>query len=41
MRERATEIGWRLEIHSTPGEGTRVVVREPVTQDPAAKETGQ
>jgi signal transduction histidine kinase len=26
MRERAAEVGWRLDIESTPGEGTRVRV---------------
>ena len=31
MRERADNIGARLEIHSTPGEGTRITVTAPMT----------
>jgi len=30
MRERAEEVGGRVEIHSAPGQGTRVVVQVPV-----------
>lgn len=33
MRERAESIGGRLEVHSTPGEGTRVEVTLPIPQD--------
>jgi two-component system sensor histidine kinase DegS len=39
MRERAQKLGGQLEIHSRPGEGTRVVVKLPLAgggQDPAS-----
>jgi signal transduction histidine kinase len=32
MRERATEIGWVLQVESTPGHGTRVRVRKGVRE---------
>jgi signal transduction histidine kinase len=32
MRERAEELGGRLQVDSTPGKGTRVVVEVPVCQ---------
>jgi PAS domain S-box-containing protein len=39
MEERAQRLGGRLEIKSTPGEGTRVILHVPV--DPSASESGR
>jgi signal transduction histidine kinase len=33
MRERAEEVGGSLSLHSTPGQGTTVVVRVPLRED--------
>lgn len=33
MRERAEEMGGSLELHSAPGQGTRVIVRAPLKSD--------
>jgi len=33
MRERAEEVGGRVEISSIPGQGTRVVVEVPLKRD--------
>lgn len=36
MRERAKQVGGRIEIRSIPGHGTRVVVSVPITAGPAS-----
>ncbi len=41
MRERAEGLGGALQIDSTPGKGTRVVVDIPVNGSPAATENSE
>jgi signal transduction histidine kinase len=41
MKERASQIGAELEVASTPGKGTKVSVRVPVSQGPLPSTQGR